>query len=392
MPQVPLRPLYSSGFDSRDADKALIRALRPLRENLSLLCSQVRSQVEANPRHCLEIVRAFDASKSPLLKTLNCLVGANDASRDAAHDEVAATIRSCLIDYVNETRDWSTALPLFENCLALVQAATLRSTIEEDIVILQGNLAAQRAERAHAPQSTSSSNSKTAAHGQYPPESGARPASGIAQRVGFSIGRTWREMPPLGRALFVVLVLGLLVVLKVMSNGSDATSAPSPTTTDNFPNVSPSITPGSESVPESTPSTSVSNEQSDSPSPSTPITSTPASSDNAELDTLKQDIEASQSRLAGMEAELQSINSNLDEYKATIDSDKATLTQMESDSSSGLQVDQDEYERIRRRHNQNVDKFNEEVERHNELLRAYRTLLASTNEKIDKYNSMVKSQ
>ena len=93
-----------------------------------------------------------------------------------------------------------------------------------------------------------------------------------------------------------------------------------------------------------------------------------------------------------METELQSIDSELDEYKAKIDSEKVTLTQMESDNNSGLEVDRDDYEQIRHLHNQHVDKFNEEVERHNELLRAYRALLADTNGKIDKYNSMVKSQ
>ena len=93
-----------------------------------------------------------------------------------------------------------------------------------------------------------------------------------------------------------------------------------------------------------------------------------------------------------METELQSIDSELNDYQAKIDSEKATLTQMESDSSSGLEVNRDDYEQIRQLHNQNVDRFNEEVERHNELLRAYRALLADTNGKIDRYNSMVKSQ
>ena len=385
--------MYGSGFDSRDADKALNRALAPLLDNLSVLCSQARSQVEASPRHGLEIVQAFDASKSPLLKTLNCLVGANDPRRDAAHDEVATTIRGCLIDYVNSTRDWTAALPVFENCLALAQEAALRSTIAEDIVVLHGNLAAQHAEHRYTSQSTPSGNSNsTTVSGQYRAAARPRSSSGIAQRIGFGIGRAWKEMPVLGRALLVVLVLGLIVVIfNMMSNGGDSSAPPSSSTTDSSPNISPSTASGSDTS-TATPSEPASNEPPNSPSSFTPVAPSPASTDDAELDAMKRDIEESRSRLASMETELQSIDSELNDYQAKIDSEKATLTQMESDSSSGLEVNRDDYEQIRQLHNQNVDRFNEEVERHNELLRAYRALLADTNGKIDRYNSMVKSQ
>ena len=118
--------MYGSGLGEQNVDKALGRALTPLLQHLTLLCSQAKSQVASDPGRGIDVVRALNNAKSPILKALNCLVGANDPRRIAAHNEVATAIRGCLIDYVNKTEAWSVALPLFENCLALAEDPTLR--------------------------------------------------------------------------------------------------------------------------------------------------------------------------------------------------------------------------------------------------------------------------
>ena len=129
-------------------NKALNRALTPLMQHLTLLCSQAKSQVETNPTRGIEVVRDLDGAKiSPPQDTqLSCR---RMPRRSAAHDEVAFAIRGCLIDYANKTEAWRRSPALFENCLALAQEPSLRATLSEDIAVLQGNLDLQR--RAQSP-------------------------------------------------------------------------------------------------------------------------------------------------------------------------------------------------------------------------------------------------
>jgi chromosome segregation ATPase len=97
-------------------------------------------------------------------------------------------------------------------------------------------------------------------------------------------------------------------------------------------------------------------------------------------------------RLTSLEEEIQTLNSEMDDYKSKIDADKATLERLESDDSGGVEIDRDEYERVRTRHNRNVNNFNADISRGHSLKSDYQDLLAETNTKIDKLNEMVKSQ
>jgi hypothetical protein len=367
--------MYGAGLGKQNADKALNRALTPLMQHLTLLCSQAKSQVETNPTRGIEVVRDLDGAKSPLLKTLNCLVGADDPRRSAAHDEVAFAIRGCLIDYVNKTKAWSGALPLFENCLALAQEPSLRATLSEDIAILHGNLDLQRRAQSPGASATTAPRSPRANTGS------TQRSPSVAHLFGFAIGRKWQRMPLLGKAMLVVFVFVLIVVLSVISSGSNSGSTPTtppPSQGSSDSNMSPP--PPSDSSPGYSSPTSTSTE------------STPAATNDSELETLKTEIEESKAQLKSLEEEIQAISSEMDEYRTSIDSDKSILDRMESDNNAGIEVDQEQYEQIRRRHNHNVASYNTDVERHNSLLRDYHTLQAETNDKVDKYNSMVKSQ
>ena len=367
--------MYGSGLGKQNADKALSRALIPLLQHLTLLCLQMKSQVANNPERGIDVVRALNDAKSPLLKTLNCLVGADDPRRIAAHDEVATAIRDCLIDCVNKTEAWSVALPLFENCLALAQEPTLQSTLSEDIAVLHRNLDLQR--RAQPPGA-----SATASPPSGPADSGSTQRSpSAAHTFGFAIGRKSRGTPLFDKAMIVLAVTVIVVALSLISGTSNS-------------GTTPTASPALEGSPAS--NLSPSPAYGASPGYSTAAThsleSAQPANDISELETLKTEVEESKAKLKSLEEEIQAINSDMSGYTTSIDSDRSTLDRIKGDNNAGMDVDQEQYERIRSRYNQSVATYNRDAERHNYLLRDYHTLLAETNSKVDKYNSMVKSQ
>lgn len=353
--------MYSSGLGEQNADRALSRALTPILQHLTLLCSQAKSQVETDPSRGIEVVRALNGAKSPLLKTLTCLVGADDVRRNAAHDEVASSIRGCLIGYVNKTEAWSAALPLFENCLALAQDPALQGTLSEDISVLHRNLDLQRREQSPPASATAAPHSGRADTGS------TQRSPSVAHMLGFAIGRKWQRMPLFGKAMLALFAFALIVVLSVISRGSNSGSSDS----------SPSPSPASDSSPGYS---------------SAPLSaeSVPSANNDSEVETLKTEIEESKAQLKRLEEEIQAISSEMSEYTTSIDSDRSTLDQMKGENNAGIDVDQEQYEQIRHRHNQSVASYNRDAEHHNSLLRDYHNLLAETNDKVDKYNSMVK--
>ena len=122
------------------------------------------------------------------------------------------------------------------------------------------------------------------------------------------------------------------------------------------------------------------------------VESAPPANDVSELETLKTEIEESKAKLKSLEEEIQALSSDMSGYTTSIDSDRSALDRIKGDNNAGMAVDQEQYEQIRSRYNQSVATYNRDADRHNSLLRDYHTLLAETNSKVDKYNSMVKSQ
>jgi CheY-like chemotaxis protein len=111
-----------------------------------------------------------------------------------------------------------------------------------------------------------------------------------------------------------------------------------------------------------------------------------------EITQLKSEIESNRSRLGGLEADLKNRKESLDGYKAQIDSDKTRLEQMKQNDRLGLPVDGTEYEKVRLQHNATVGLYNTGLNDYNHKYDEYEALLRMTNEEIERYNTLVKSQ
>ncbi len=277
--------MYSSGLGTEHADKALYRALTPLLEHLTLLCQQATSKVESAPEEGAAVVESLRTAKAPLLKTLNCLVGVNDRRRNDAHDEVARTIRGCLIDYVNKTDGWAVALPLFEDCMALAHGEELRGRLAEDIGVVERNLAAVSGQSRRETTAGTSNQSSSRSHNRQATSSAQSTSKAV--RRGYALAQTWRKLPKLGKVAVGMVVAILVILILVLSSGSDTSnttdsSPASATTSDTTPSVAPVSIPDSPTVEGST-----------------------AGSNQASITSLRGEIAQSKARLGSLEEELE---------------------------------------------------------------------------------------
>jgi hypothetical protein len=346
--------MNESAFGENYVTESLHRSLRPLQEELARLCQAAETDSLQTPGDAAQIIRKLFEDKKKHLQAFNYLLGAGDRMRDSGHDLVAQTARTCLVAYANETENWQVAQPLFEECLTLSESNSLRSRLEDDLEMLAGNVAGQRAAR--RTEATAAPSSSSAAQGQ--PPSGQRPAS-IAppsKKRGLVIG--------------AVVAVVVVVILVIIGNSDNDSSSHAPASSQTSPVNS-------------------SDAQADTPT-SQSTYATPASTENTQE--LHASIEQNQTRLRQMESELSNLNAQIDNLKSEIETDKASLRQMERDHDQGVQVDSDLYETTRTRHNGAVETYNGLINEYNSTLPAYKRLLNSTNAQIDRYNSQMRSR
>lgn len=365
-----------SGFEITCVRDALRRKLAPLKQELERLCNSTREQALKTPDDALDIVRQFFQAKKKYLQTFNYLLGLGDPLRDSSHDLVADSARACLVAYLNKTENWEAGLPLFEECLVLANSNSLRSRLEEDYETLTRNVAGQRAARR---------TQATAA----PPRQSTAPQHSSPGRTPVPVSTT--GLTPAGRkavfglvALFVVFIIVAIANSNNSSNTSPVQSTPATTLTN--PSADSETSPDAQPTPVTSTSAPRANEE----APSLPQTGEPVP--NTEVSQLKAEIEDNQSRLRQFEAELSDDKSRIDELSSQIDASEAKLQQMKRDHDLGEDVDADSYETIRRQHNSDVDSHNELVQDYNSILLSYKSLLSTTNEQIDRYNALLRSQ
>ena len=347
------RLMCDSSLGLQQATDALRRALVPVKGEIGRLCSTAETEAIANPKGADSAVRRLFNDKKRLLQAFNYLLGLGDPMRDAAFDLVAQTGRTCLVAYTNETENWSIAQMLFEECLALAEGNALRARLEEYLEIIVGNLAAQRAR-----------------------QSQSQPAPLPASSTPPPTARTIPSSRPSKGGWVIVAVIGFVVIVGMVKGcDDDARSRATQPRSDTAASSVDQSTPGSYS---GTPS-----------SGTRPQYSSNTSWENTQL---KSEIEGQKARLQSMETDLTSAQETLDGYQTQIDSDKSRMRQIERDNQLGLNVDKSEYEMIRQRHNNIVQMYNDGVAKYNHQLAEYKDLLRTTNEKVDRYNSLAKSR
>ncbi len=135
-----LTMMQQSGFDNTIVEEVIHRAVVPLRDRLKAMCTQAEKETGSAPKRAYTVANDLIKNASPTLKNLDLLIPEGDATREAAHDEVALQVRSCLLSYVNETRNWSNASKLTKKGLVIAASPSVRQKFQDDIETINSNL------------------------------------------------------------------------------------------------------------------------------------------------------------------------------------------------------------------------------------------------------------
>jgi len=346
------RLMILSGLGDSSVRDALCRGLKPLQQEFTRLCETAEKDSLQLPDKALEIVRKLLEDKKKYLQTFNYLLGNGDPLRDSLHDLLAQSARSSLVAYANKTENWEQVLPVFEECLALAESKSLRSRFEDDIDMLTGNAAAQRAAR--RTQATAAPPRQTP-----PQQQGARNTSTASPT---------RPNRPTWLIIAAVIGVGILIIIGTV-NG-----------------------PQSSHVPSTAPSSSASSSFTASPAATSEPYPSGGQTNTTELESLRRTIDGNSTTLRQMKNTLSDLDSQMATLNSQIEADEASLKQMTRDHDLGSQVDINLYEVTRQRHNSAVKEYNSLVNTHNSSLLEYKSLLTETNSDIDRYNALVRSQ
>lgn len=346
------RLMILSGLGDSCVRDALCRGLKPLQQEFTRLCETAEKDSLQLPDKALEIVRKLLEDKKKYLQTFNYLLGNGDPLRDSLHDLLAQSARSSLVAYANKTENWEQVLPVFEECLALAESKSLRSRFEDDIDMLTGNAAAQRAAR--RTQATAAPPRQTP-----PQQKGARNTSTASPT---------RPNRPTWLIIAAVIGVGILIIIGTV-NGPQSSHGPS-----------------------TAPSSSASSSLTASPAATSEPYPSGGQTNTTELESLRRTIDGNSTTLRQMKNTLSDLDSQMATLNSQIEADEASLKQMTRDHDLGSQVDINLYEVTRQRHNSAVKEYNSLVNTHNSSLLEYKSLLTETNTDIDRYNALVRSQ
>jgi hypothetical protein len=120
-------------------EQTLRDAFEPIRQRIKSICKNAEGQADKEPQHGDKATREVIAHTKPLLAILDALLPAGNATRDAAHDEVAVCALHCQIPYGNKTENWKVSLELLQLALPIAVGQAIRDRIQENINTVKTN-------------------------------------------------------------------------------------------------------------------------------------------------------------------------------------------------------------------------------------------------------------
>ena len=288
--------------------------------------------------------------------------------RTLAYDCVARAARNCTVDLANATQNWSTCQYLLHECSRLAVSKELAQRIDDDLKVVQSNLSQGRSAvnfvmPPHAPR-----------YVDVPPASPPKARSSIGGPV---VG-------------FIIAAIVIFVLARACNSSSETGSGSSPPSSSS-PAYTAAPSTSTEEAPTRTEETATSGSSRRSGTEAEPVSGgTSYSSDkHARIQGLKSEVENERARIQQLEPLLQQCNEALSYYSDLIQDDRRRLDKMKADNELGVDVDEVEYQRIRARHNSNVELHNAELGNCRDISANYKRLLNDTNEKVDEYNRMI---
>ncbi|MBI5576677.1 MAG: hypothetical protein HY896_10000 [Deltaproteobacteria bacterium] len=118
---------------------ALRQGVDPLRQRIKALTRAAEKDKEVNARNGHSIASNLIEHSRPVLSVMDSILPEDFSSGEAAHDEVALSLHSCIISFGVETKDWKTCGELLEIALAVAAGEAAKSKIKEDLRTVKEN-------------------------------------------------------------------------------------------------------------------------------------------------------------------------------------------------------------------------------------------------------------
>ena len=125
--------IRESGLDLHLADSVLEREASPLVEQVQRICRPVADRSTASPGKADQLAKSVLQDCRVLLTGIRAIFGKGHHLRQTAFDLVASTVRDCIIDYGNATKDWGRCIQMLEHAASLALTEGPRSRLRDDL-------------------------------------------------------------------------------------------------------------------------------------------------------------------------------------------------------------------------------------------------------------------
>lgn len=131
------RVTRESGLPAEVIREQTEHSLEHVRNLITHRCASAEAETSVNVDQTAQILKRLLHDARPKLDLLNYLLGAGNRLRDAAHDQVAKTVRDSLIDFGNKTEDWKACEELLTAIQPLAASQSYRTQIAEDLAVVR---------------------------------------------------------------------------------------------------------------------------------------------------------------------------------------------------------------------------------------------------------------
>jgi len=132
--------MNSSGFGKEVASITIKYITKPLRNQIKSICKSYSDEIYSDKKNELAACKKLIENTKELLDTLDILLPLDNTIREGAHDEVALAGTSMAISYANDTEDWESTLPIFEELRKIVIGESAKNRVEKNYEIFRKNI------------------------------------------------------------------------------------------------------------------------------------------------------------------------------------------------------------------------------------------------------------
>lgn len=125
--------LHNSELPAQAVERAAREALAPARARLKANLDSVEKKPEGAPRETLVAAGRLLEQSEPLLVLIDMALPEGDATRVGLHDDLALTVMSMTVSYVNESEDFRSSIPWLERAVSIAEGEAALDRIVENM-------------------------------------------------------------------------------------------------------------------------------------------------------------------------------------------------------------------------------------------------------------------